>query len=155
MTKTIAVVTINTESRPASRGSRGEFDLGLLWSSSPTFSSDGTSLCVGLAGPWPGAEVRGSAVVGACVEAVASDSGCCWMVEAWVVELVPCAVWADGDEKVVRGSVVSGDLLSAVEMDCGEVELSAVGVAERLSPGAEGEAVVAFVFRSKGTSLCW
>lgn len=50
-----AVVTMNTDSRPASSGSRGEVGRRRrpLVSSSPTFSSDRASWRVGPAGPPP------------------------------------------------------------------------------------------------------
>lgn len=151
----MAVVMMNTESRPASRGSRGELERGCLRSSSPTFSSDGTSLCVGPAGPRPGAEeVRGSPGLVCCVGAVVSDSDCLWMVEAWAVELLSCAVWAGGDEKVVRGSVVSGALPSVVWMCCEGAELCAPGVDERLSVGAEAVAVAGLALVTTGISVC-
>lgn len=154
--KTIAVVTMNTESRPASRGSRGELEPGCLRFSSPTLSSDGTSLCVGPAGPRPEAEeVRGSPVLVCCVDAVVSDSDCLWMVEVWAVELLSCTVWAGRDEKVVRGSVVSGALPSVVVwMGCGGVELCAPGVDERLSVGAEAVAAAGLALVTTGISVC-
>lgn len=153
--KTIAVVTMNTESRPASRGSRGELEPGCLRFSSPTFSSDGTSSCVGPARPRPGAEeVRGSPVLVCCVDAVVSDSDCLWMVEVWAVELLSCSVWAGRDEKVVRGSVVSGALPSVVWMCGGGVELCAPGVDERLSVGAEAVAAAGLALVTTGISVC-
>lgn len=59
--------------------------------SSPTLSSDGTSWCVGPAGPRPGAEVRGSPAVVAV--AVVGDSDCGRGAEGWAVELVTGTVW--------------------------------------------------------------
>lgn len=47
--------------------------------SSPTFSSDGTSWCVGPAGGRPGAVVRGGLVV--CLEVADSVDGCVGAVE--------------------------------------------------------------------------
>lgn len=68
-----------------------------------------------------------------CVGAEVSGSDCGCKVEAWAVELVSCTVWAAGDEKVLKGSVVGAALPSVVEM-CGvEALLCTVGADERLS----------------------
>lgn len=115
--------------------------------SSPTLSSDGTSRCVGPAGTWPWAEVRGCPVVVGC--AAVSDSDCGWRVEAGAAELVSCAVWAGWDEKAVRGSLVRRALPSVGELWCGGVGLCAVGVDERPSAAAESEDVGAVLHQFK------
>lgn len=151
--KTTAVVTMKTESRPASRGSSGEF----LWRwkplrslkgnelnvdkvkryileverlkrvfspSSPTFSSDGTSWCVGPAEAWPIAVVR------VCLEAADTVDGC---VGVGGVEL--CAMATDWDEKMLKR------VLPSAVGACLEAELREVSVDERLSAAAEREDV--------------
>ena len=118
--------------------------MSITWPSSPTLSSDGTSQCVGTAGPRPGAEVRGCPVVG-----VFSDSDCGWTVEAWAVERASCIVWAGWDEKAARGSRVRRAVLSAVERCCRVVVLCTVGVDERPSAAAESGDVRAVLYQFK------
>lgn len=122
---------MNTDTRPASRGSRGELERCGVESSSPTLSSD----CTGPVGCWAGEEVRAWPAEGAGVrdgigtrvpDQVGDSAAADWSRDG---RLVRVAGDPEAATKSLPGKVATPGLEERLEA----VELLGVGGAERLS----------------------